>query len=142
MKLFFLPAFLCFLLASCKEKSAPAITVLTPSPALEFKNGTLLYNNNPFTGNTEDYYNPANSYLPTVLETKRGLPITLSLVYRLVAERVGLRSWGVGLPGHFVVAVEALGADAQPASRTTEPMMARPPSTIFLEEMDTVNFLT
>lgn len=62
-----------------------------------------------FAGNTEDYYNPANSYLPTVLQTKRGLPITLSLVYRLVAERVGLRSWGVGLPGHFVVAVEAGG---------------------------------
>jgi regulator of sirC expression with transglutaminase-like and TPR domain len=62
-----------------------------------------------FAGNTEDYYNPANSYLPTVLQTKRGLPITLSLVYKLVAERVGLRSWGVGLPGHFVVAVEAGG---------------------------------
>jgi len=62
-----------------------------------------------FAGNTEDYYNPANSYLPTVLQTRRGLPITLSLVYKLVAERVGLRSWGVGLPGHFVVAVEAGG---------------------------------
>jgi regulator of sirC expression with transglutaminase-like and TPR domain len=62
-----------------------------------------------FAGNTEDYYNPANSYLPMVLQTKRGLPITLSLVYKLVAERVGLRSWGVGLPGHFVVAVEAGG---------------------------------
>jgi len=62
-----------------------------------------------FAGNTDDYYNPANSYLPVVLQTRRGLPITLSLVYRLVAERVGLRSWGVGLPGHFVVAVEAGG---------------------------------
>jgi len=62
-----------------------------------------------FQGNTEDYYNPANSYLPEVLRTKRGLPITLCLVYRFVAERVGLRSWGVGLPGHFVVAVEAGG---------------------------------
>src|SRR5687768_11902139 len=46
-----------------------------------------------FTGNTEDYYNTANSYLPAVLATRRGLPITLSLVYKLVAERVGLRSW-------------------------------------------------
>jgi len=59
-----------------------------------------------FRGNTEDYYNPANSYLPAVLQTHQGLPITLSLVYKLVAERIGLRSWGVGLPGHFMVAVE------------------------------------
>jgi regulator of sirC expression with transglutaminase-like and TPR domain len=58
-------------------------------------------------GNVDDYYNPANSYLPAVLEMKKGLPITLSLVYKLVAERLGLRAWGVGLPGHFVVGVEA-----------------------------------
>jgi regulator of sirC expression with transglutaminase-like and TPR domain len=63
-----------------------------------------------FAGNGEDYYNPANSYLPTVLGTKRGLPITLSLVYKLVAERVGLRSWGVALPGHFVSGVDVHGS--------------------------------
>ena len=62
-----------------------------------------------FAGNKDDYYNPINSYLPAVLETKRGLPISLSLVYKLVAERVGLRAWGVGLPGHFVVGVQAEG---------------------------------
>ena len=62
-----------------------------------------------FVGNVEDYYNPANSYLPAVLATKRGLPITLSLIYKLVAERLGLRAWGVGLPGHFLVSVEADG---------------------------------
>jgi regulator of sirC expression with transglutaminase-like and TPR domain len=33
-----------------------------------------------FQGNVEDYYNPANSYLPVVLRTRRGLPITLTLV--------------------------------------------------------------
>ena len=60
-------------------------------------------------GNQDDYYNPVNSYLPAVLETKRGLPISLSLVYKLVAERVGLRVQGIGLPGHFVVSVQAEG---------------------------------
>lgn len=59
-----------------------------------------------FAGNTDDYYNSANSYLPVVLESKQGLPITLSLVYKAVAERIGLRVHGVGLPGHFMVAVE------------------------------------
>jgi regulator of sirC expression with transglutaminase-like and TPR domain len=66
----------------------------------------VLFDEGGLCGNTEDYYNPANSYLPAVLTTKRGLPITLSLVYKLVAERLGLRTWGVGLPGHFLVAVE------------------------------------
>jgi regulator of sirC expression with transglutaminase-like and TPR domain len=66
----------------------------------------VLFEEEGFRGNTEDYYNTANSYLPAVLETKRGLPITLSLVYKIVAERLGLRSWGVGLPGHFLVGVE------------------------------------
>jgi len=63
-----------------------------------------------FSGNTLDYYNTANSYLPAVLETKMGLPITLSLVYKVVAERLGFRCWGVGLPGHFLVGIEVDGA--------------------------------
>ena len=54
-------------------------------------------------GNAEDYYNPANSYLCDVLATRRGLPITLSLVYKLVAEGVGLEVHGVNAPGHFLV---------------------------------------
>jgi regulator of sirC expression with transglutaminase-like and TPR domain len=66
----------------------------------------VLFDHGGLTGNTDDYYNPSNSYLPAVLATKRGLPITLSLVYKIVAERLGLRCWGVGLPGHFLVAVE------------------------------------
>jgi regulator of sirC expression with transglutaminase-like and TPR domain len=66
----------------------------------------VLFEEEGFAGNTEDYYNPSNSYLPAVLAGKRGLPITLSLVYKMVAERLGLQAWGVGLPGHFLVAVE------------------------------------
>ena len=66
----------------------------------------FLFEEQGFRGNVEDYYNPANSYLPAVLETKRGLPITLSLIYKLVAERIGLRAWGVGLPGHFLIGVQ------------------------------------
>lgn len=66
----------------------------------------LLFEEQGFCGNTDDYYNTANSYLPVVLESKRGLPITLSLIYKSVAERLGLRVHGVGLPGHFMVALE------------------------------------
>jgi regulator of sirC expression with transglutaminase-like and TPR domain len=59
-----------------------------------------------FAGNNQDYYVASNSYLPAVLNTKRGLPITLCLIYKLVAQRLGLRVHGIGLPGHFMCAVE------------------------------------
>jgi regulator of sirC expression with transglutaminase-like and TPR domain len=70
----------------------------------------LLFEEEGFIGNTEDYYNPINSYLPAVLELKQGLPISLSLIYKIVADRLGLRTWGVGLPGHFFMALESEGS--------------------------------
>jgi len=69
-----------------------------------------LFEDLKFSGNTLDYYNTANSYLPAVLETKLGLPITLCLVYKAVAERLGFRTWGVGLPGHFLCGIEVDGS--------------------------------
>ncbi len=60
-----------------------------------------------FTGNVDDYYNPANSYLPEVLRTRRGLPITLALIYKCVAERVGLTACGINSPGHFLAGIKA-----------------------------------
>lgn len=59
-----------------------------------------------FEGNVDDYYNPANSYLPEVLRTHRGLPITLALVYKCVGEQLGLRIHGINSPGHFLAAVQ------------------------------------
>lgn len=69
----------------------------------------VLFEEEGFAGNAEDYYNVANNFLPTVLETKRGLPITLSLIYKNVAGRLGLRAYGINLPGHFLVGVEMDG---------------------------------
>ena len=63
-----------------------------------------------------DYYDPANSYLHRVLETRRGIPITLALVYRSVAAELDLRVDGVNSPGHFLAAVtcrEATGVTRQ-----------------------------
>jgi regulator of sirC expression with transglutaminase-like and TPR domain len=64
-----------------------------------------------FTGNTDDYYAAENSYLPKVLETRHGLPISLSLLYKILAERLGFRAWGVGLPGHFLCGIECDGME-------------------------------
>jgi regulator of sirC expression with transglutaminase-like and TPR domain len=67
---------------------------------------SVLFDEEGFTGNAEDYYNTANNFLPAVLEAKRGLPITLSLIYKNVAGRLGIRAFGINLPGHFLVGVE------------------------------------
>jgi len=56
-----------------------------------------------FRGNEDDYYNPDNSCLNRVLETKLGIPITLSVIYIEIARRLSKQVSGVGLPGHFIV---------------------------------------
>jgi regulator of sirC expression with transglutaminase-like and TPR domain len=56
-----------------------------------------------FAGNVNDYYDPRNSYLPEVLSTRRGIPITLALLYVELASQVGLPASGVSFPGHFLV---------------------------------------
>ena len=62
----------------------------------------LLFQQHNFRGNSENYMNPENSYLNKVLEHKTGLPITLSALCILVANRLGLPIVGVGLPGHYI----------------------------------------
>ena len=56
-----------------------------------------------FAGDRSEYYDPRNSYLHHVLEHRRGIPITLSIVTIEVARRVGIPIVGIGMPGHFVV---------------------------------------
>ncbi len=58
------------------------------------------------SGNMDDYYNPANSYLPEVLRTRRGIPISLTLIYKRVAESLGIVVYGINAPGHFLAEVE------------------------------------
>jgi regulator of sirC expression with transglutaminase-like and TPR domain len=56
-----------------------------------------------FRGNEEDYYNARNSLLPCVMDSRRGIPISLSLLYMIVARRASFVVDGINLPGHFVV---------------------------------------
>lgn len=56
-------------------------------------------------GNEDDYYNAENSLLPNVIETRLGIPLSVTLVYMFVAKRAGLRVEGVGLPGHFIARI-------------------------------------
>ena len=56
-----------------------------------------------FSGDTDDYDDPRNSFLNEVLDRKRGIPITLSIIYMEVGRRLGLPLKGVSFPGHFLV---------------------------------------
>ena len=62
----------------------------------------VLFEIEGFCGNKEDYYDPRNSFLNEVLDRRTGIPITLSVLYVEIGNRLGLRIDGVGMPGHFL----------------------------------------
>lgn len=64
---------------------------------------TLLFEEQGFRGNTETYYDPANSFLNEVMDRRVGLPITLSVLYLAITHRLNLPVYGVGMPLHFLV---------------------------------------
>ena len=62
-----------------------------------------LFGEGGLTGNTVDYADPRNSYLDDVLARRLGIPISLAVVMIEVGRRLGVRMYGVGMPGHFLV---------------------------------------
>jgi regulator of sirC expression with transglutaminase-like and TPR domain len=56
-----------------------------------------------FGGNVNDYYDPRNSYLSDVVSRRRGIPITLAVLYIEMAGQLGLQARGISFPGHFLV---------------------------------------
>ncbi len=60
-----------------------------------------------FDGARENYYDAQNSFMSRVLERRRGIPISLSALYLILAARLGLPFHGVGMPGHFIVKYQA-----------------------------------
>ena len=56
-----------------------------------------------FGGNVNNYYDPENSYLNDVLRTRRGIPISLGVLWMELAHGIGLKAHGVAFPGHFMV---------------------------------------
>jgi regulator of sirC expression with transglutaminase-like and TPR domain len=63
----------------------------------------LLFEQEGYRGDRDHYFDPKNSFLNQVIERKRGIPITLSVLYMEVGWRLGLSLQGVGFPGHFLV---------------------------------------
>ena len=64
-----------------------------------------------FTGNDVAYYDPQNSYLNRVMDRRTGNPITLCLIYLLVARRLRLPVIGIGLPGHFICRYQSTASE-------------------------------
>jgi len=65
----------------------------------------FFYNDLGFGGNLNDYYDPDNSYLNVLLRTRRGIPISLAVLWMELAQALGLSVRGVAFPGHFMVKV-------------------------------------
>ena len=72
-----------------------------------------------FRGNKSNYYDPENSFLHRVLDRKLGIPISLSVIYLAIAQRVNFPMVGVGMPGHFLIRpeFESVGIFVDPFNR-------------------------
>lgn len=75
---------------------------LTPIDQVKILNH-VIFNSLKFSANTKNFHSPANSMLSVVLETRKGNPISLCVVYMLVASRLGLPIFGVNFPNLFVL---------------------------------------
>jgi len=65
----------------------------------------MFYRDLRFGGNLNDYYDPENSYLSAVLRSRRGIPISLAVLWLELALGLGLNASGVAFPGHFMLKV-------------------------------------
>ena len=82
------------------------LTTESPSGKAARQLSTFLFKDKGFSGNRTQYYDPDNSYVNRVIETRQGIPISLSALYVFVGKRLDLPLAGVGMPGHFLVKLE------------------------------------
>ena len=70
---------------------------------------SYLFEDNGYHGSRSDYYNRSNSYLNEVIDDREGIPITLSILFMELADRLDAELKGLGIPGHFVLCYEEGG---------------------------------
>lgn len=74
----------------------------------------IFFNHHKFEGDKEDYFSPSNSLIDKVLHTRKGNPLSLGLIYSVIAQSLDLPIYGVNLPNHFVLAfMDVNGIHAQ-----------------------------
>ncbi len=64
---------------------------------------SVFFNKLKFGANTKNFHSPGNSLINVVLETKKGNPISLGVIYMLVAQKLKLPVYGVNLPNLFIL---------------------------------------
>lgn len=89
------------LLARLKQRIARDAGPLQKLRALH----QFFYRDLGFAGNVNHYYDPDNSFVSVILHTRRGIPISLAVLWLELAQGLGLAARGVGFPGHFMVKV-------------------------------------
>lgn len=89
------------LLARLKQRVARDAGSLQKLRALH----QFFYRDLGFAGNVNHYYDPDNSFVNVILHTRRGIPISLAVLWLELAQGLGLAARGVGFPGHFMVKV-------------------------------------
>lgn len=96
--------------AACRrtfDEIAERCRELIPEPATAREKcrviNRVLFHEWGFRGNQENYTDPLNSLIDQVISRRKGIPISLSILYLVVAERIGLELEPVGFPGHFLV---------------------------------------
>ncbi len=89
------------LLARLKQRVARDAGPLQKLRALH----QFFYRDLGFAGNVNHYYDPDNSFVNVILHTRRGIPISLAVLWLELAQGLGLAARGVGFPGHFMVKV-------------------------------------
>lgn len=93
-----------------RELTAGALEAVPEHAPLEERVDSLrsyVHETCQFHGNTEDYYDPDNSFFSSVLIRRTGIPITLALVYLTIGRRIGVPLVGIGMPMHFLIGYRA-----------------------------------
>ncbi len=89
------------------EQMSKEVNVYLPSSSYPLKIiqgiNHYLFEYLKFRGNTQNYYDPRNSFLNEVINRKLGIPITLSLIYLEVAKRINFPMFPISMPGHFLL---------------------------------------
>jgi regulator of sirC expression with transglutaminase-like and TPR domain len=74
----------------------------------------ILFDVHNFSGNTTNYHAPQNSYINNVLESKKGNPLLLSIIYTIIAQSLEIPIYGVNLPEHFILCYTNADHDVLP----------------------------
>jgi regulator of sirC expression with transglutaminase-like and TPR domain len=83
----------------------------------------IIFDVHGFSGNTTNYHAPQNSYINNVIESKKGNPLSLSLLYAIIAQKLNIPIYGVNLPQHFILAYVDNGTPNEPAMMSDDKVL-------------------